>query len=707
MNLSAEIDMEDYILGISEMPYFWGSTGGMEALEAQAVAARSYAYHRVIQRGDPADRPWCWCHIYDTTVDQYYVGWGHGTQEWVDAVANTDGKIMTHPSETRDGALIPIQTFYSSSTYGVTENSEDGFIAYVPYLRSVDDHWSQDPAVGNHSARWTRTFTGGQLAASLPGMATVTGVEITKCSPSGAALQITFQGQGGPRAYATRELRGRLALKSMQVLAVGAPTPGASPCGDPGADPGTEGGPAALLAISIDDDTVGDSFGNGDGLAQCGETVEVFTTVGTDGDAITGVGMTISSSDPHVTVAWNTTSDAVDIPVGGSATNAGDWDLTIGNGAQDAHEATLVLVVTADNGGPWTLDVPLPISCGRTRGDAAAGLTDVNANGTADVAVALTNSSGRSRVIVKDGATGRRIATTSLGRSTVLHLEPVADLGRSPAPDLAALVVNSRGGRIVILDSATGARVESHSLPRSRSPVDLDVVGDGPNSMLVVTSQSPTRTFVDTYSAVSGDPISSFRIPLRLTVADVEGLRAPDGESVVGVLVAYPGGRTAVLLFDAATGEPAGSVRFSRKGAPVDLEAAVDGAGVRLVTTFMAGPDVVVESRGLSGVRHSVAVVGRGTVVDVESLPNVGGTPTPDIAVLVVDSGIARAIVVDPASGSVIASPSYPAGLDPIDLAVISGGGATRLAVLGNLSRGARVSLSSPTGTGLETISVP
>ena len=48
LNASLEIDVEDYLLGISEMPYFWGSSGGQAALEAQAVAARSYALHRAI-----------------------------------------------------------------------------------------------------------------------------------------------------------------------------------------------------------------------------------------------------------------------------------------------------------------------------------------------------------------------------------------------------------------------------------------------------------------------------------------------------------------------------------------------------------------------------------------------------------------------------------------------------------------------------------
>ena len=39
--------LEEYVKRIYEMPSSWGDQGGMEALKAQAVAARSYALARV------------------------------------------------------------------------------------------------------------------------------------------------------------------------------------------------------------------------------------------------------------------------------------------------------------------------------------------------------------------------------------------------------------------------------------------------------------------------------------------------------------------------------------------------------------------------------------------------------------------------------------------------------------------------------------
>ena len=223
---SIEIDVEDYILGIAESPYSWADIGGVAALQAQAVAARSYAYARARIRPDPAARPWCWCQLYDTTYDQNYVGYGHGNQTWIDIVRSTEHQVLTHPQVTVGGNQVPISTFYSSSTFGKTENSENSFLNPVVYLKSVDDHWSTLPSTGNPHSTWSKSYTGSQLASLLAGMNTVTGASITKCSATGAALEITFYGSGGPRVFHTRQLRGKLNLRSQQVVTL--TTPGGS-----------------------------------------------------------------------------------------------------------------------------------------------------------------------------------------------------------------------------------------------------------------------------------------------------------------------------------------------------------------------------------------------------------------------------------------------------------------------------------------------
>ncbi len=189
-----EIDVDDYTYGISEVSYSWPAA----ALEAQAVAARGYAAESVYGI-DPATRS-CRCHVYDTSLSQRYVGWGHGTASWTDAVDATKGVVLTHP-EAPNGSIA--QTFYSSSNGGATEAVQDKWGgAALPYLASVDDPWSLQPP--NPYRSWTKTVPGDQAAAAV-GMARLTRVEVTERYTSGSAKTVEFTGStdAGP-AVATR-----------------------------------------------------------------------------------------------------------------------------------------------------------------------------------------------------------------------------------------------------------------------------------------------------------------------------------------------------------------------------------------------------------------------------------------------------------------------------------------------------------------------
>jgi len=663
VDLSLEIDMESYILGISEMPYFWADRGGMAALEAQAVAARSYAYSRVIGRADPEDRPWCWCSLYDTPVDQNYVGWGHGTQAWIDAVRSTAGKVMTHPSRTIGGQLVPIETFYSSSTFGLTENSENGFTATVPYLRSVDDHWSQLPEVSNSNARWTRQFSGPQLAAKLPGMSTVTGLAVTKCSTTGAALEITFYGSGGPRIFKTRDLRSLLSFKSMQVFNIGSPTPGAPPCSGPGVPAPPPPGPVSFVSATLDDDAVGDSFGDADGLADCAETVEIFTTFRNEGAALTGVAMTIASNHPSVAVKWNTTSTAPNAAAGGTTTNDGDWDLAIATDAASGLETTLTVTVTAAEGGPWAIEVPLSISCDRTIPGAATGVPDANNDGIDDVAIVFTDAAGALRFVVKSGANGAQISAGEVGTG----LEPagvavVGDFGGGPADELAVLVDDPWTGKtkVILFDTGTGERLATHQFGGGQSAgMALNRVanfgGSPADEIAVMVGLPDDRTLVVTRDAATGERLSrrgfaASRDILTFVVAADSGQTPADDYAVLLVL---PDGKVRVKVIDGDNG---------RKVSALRLGPAVEPVGLASTNTVLA----------VVGTKNGSIVVATATnrrylagsvVVDV-------GVSDGNIVLLIRDGSTAR---VSTLSGLVpIGSNEFP-GVNPLALVVIDG----------------------------------
>jgi SpoIID/LytB domain protein len=192
--LSAEMLMDDYVVGVSEVPYNWAT----EAQKAQAVAARTYAESRRIARGTPtyAKDNNCWCHVRDTTADQRYVGWGHSRRtNWINATNATSSRVITHP-DSKLGSLGVITAYYSSSTGGATEFGHIvGFAnGSVQWLSSVNDSWAVDGTVWNPNASWTSTWSKGNVAAAV-GLDQLTSVAVTDRRPgSSSVAEVTFKG---------------------------------------------------------------------------------------------------------------------------------------------------------------------------------------------------------------------------------------------------------------------------------------------------------------------------------------------------------------------------------------------------------------------------------------------------------------------------------------------------------------------------------
>jgi len=94
---------ENYLLGIHEVPESWADKGGMEALKAQAVAARSFALAATGNGASPICATEA-CQVYKTSLK---------SGAWAEAVRATRGWVVT-----RGGG--PVSTYYSSTTGGFT-----------------------------------------------------------------------------------------------------------------------------------------------------------------------------------------------------------------------------------------------------------------------------------------------------------------------------------------------------------------------------------------------------------------------------------------------------------------------------------------------------------------------------------------------------------------------------------------------------------
>lgn len=94
---------DNYLLGIYEVPESWGSSGGFEALKAQAVAARSYAL-AATNNGTKSICTTEACQVYKPQLK---------SGKWKEAVQATRGWVIT-----KDGKAA--STYFSASTGGYT-----------------------------------------------------------------------------------------------------------------------------------------------------------------------------------------------------------------------------------------------------------------------------------------------------------------------------------------------------------------------------------------------------------------------------------------------------------------------------------------------------------------------------------------------------------------------------------------------------------
>ncbi len=233
-HVSLALGLEEYMYGLAEVPTGWPKG----ALQAQALAGRSYAAFRFLQHEDPAlrtdadaglnttRRAACWCHMYSTTIDQAYVGYSHELnalwKRWRNAVNQTAGEVVSHddPGHTLQGVA---QAFYSSSTGGATENSEDKWVATVPYLRSKPDPWSLNEV--NPYAAWHIHRSPESFAAAL-GLDEVYTAEIVETYESGSPKRIVIEGSdnGSPatREYTGSEFRSKFGMRSHYITDIAA-----------------------------------------------------------------------------------------------------------------------------------------------------------------------------------------------------------------------------------------------------------------------------------------------------------------------------------------------------------------------------------------------------------------------------------------------------------------------------------------------------
>jgi stage II sporulation protein D len=206
------VPLETYIEGVvaAEMP----AEFEMEALKAQAMAARTYIVRRLSAK--KFDDVPAGAQVLDTVKHQAYVDEQQRRELWKEqfdwkngrirqAVQATAGVVLTYQGE-------PIDATFFSTSNGFTENASEYFEKPVPYLKSVASPWD----IQSPSYEKTQVLTVADLEQKL-------GVRIAQeASTGGDWYRIVERTTGnrvgkisiGGKAFSGREFRERLGLNS-------------------------------------------------------------------------------------------------------------------------------------------------------------------------------------------------------------------------------------------------------------------------------------------------------------------------------------------------------------------------------------------------------------------------------------------------------------------------------------------------------------
>jgi stage II sporulation protein D len=186
------VGLEAYTRGVvsSEMPHDWP----LEAVKAQAVAARSYALaHR---RGGAFD-------VYNDTRDQVYGGILAETPVGDQAVAGTKRQVLLYAGKVAS-------TYFFSSSGGRTAAITDVFSGAkpTPYLVSVRDPWDTYSPYHN----WGPVAVAGSAVSKALRIA---GVDALRPVPAtGHAKSIVVTGRDGDVTVAASDVRRAFGLRS-------------------------------------------------------------------------------------------------------------------------------------------------------------------------------------------------------------------------------------------------------------------------------------------------------------------------------------------------------------------------------------------------------------------------------------------------------------------------------------------------------------
>ena len=190
------IEIEHYVRGVvaNEMGYSYP----IEALKAQAITARSYAFRNINKHKNYGIDL---CTTQDCQVYRGYVSEHDSTD---DACSQTEGKVLTY-----DGKIV--EAYYYAYSGGATLNSEDVWVNALDYCRGKVDEYYSD-------YKWAAHYTLDELTEEMESrgkdIGDVVSVQVTNRHNTGAVAEVTFVGTKGTAKFTKSTILSVLGLKS-------------------------------------------------------------------------------------------------------------------------------------------------------------------------------------------------------------------------------------------------------------------------------------------------------------------------------------------------------------------------------------------------------------------------------------------------------------------------------------------------------------
>lgn len=171
-NKIEDMYVEEYVRGVvaAEMP----AEFGLEALKAQAVAARTYALAHMELFGGTKSKDANGADLTDTINDQVYMTKDSRLNAWpeksrgeywnkiTEAVIETSGEVITY-----DGKLV-MAPYYFATSSGKTENALDVFAENEPYLKSVNSPGEEAAPKYKTTSKFSYSEIASKINSSYP-----------------------------------------------------------------------------------------------------------------------------------------------------------------------------------------------------------------------------------------------------------------------------------------------------------------------------------------------------------------------------------------------------------------------------------------------------------------------------------------------------------------------------------------------------------